>query len=335
MVPAGNGRSGLQRRPDQRVNGASPSSAGSTAWARPLSPASAMPIRGGWTAGARSWSAGSSTSGRLTRGDPASRKECGTVNVDPDLAAKTPAWPMNRCGGRRPGTGSRAAFRPAPGHRVGLRKRHAFTCCSPGPITSLALMPDPDGCLAHLGQQQHRRKLRRRNHAADLLLRPPCLRGGLPAVLPHHGACRAGASKPTITSFPACWDWCGARVYYNLLNWYRLLALLPGFLHQPAFHGTDDGGEGGHPRSGAGRGRVDVPRRRLARPVAYGKKHRRAVVESFRGLTESIPRFYERLNDVLKRYLLSRCGSSVPTNWLPITGCSKPAAHPLGCAAGE
>jgi pyruvate,water dikinase len=23
--------------------------------------------------------------------------------------------------------------------------------------------------------------------------------------------------------------WCAGRVYYNLLNWYRLLALLPGF----------------------------------------------------------------------------------------------------------
>ena len=33
------------------------------------------------------------------------------------------------------------------------------------------------------------------------------------------------------------------RVYYNLLSWYRVLALLPGFTLNRALHGADDGRE--------------------------------------------------------------------------------------------
>ncbi len=33
------------------------------------------------------------------------------------------------------------------------------------------------------------------------------------------------------------------RLYYNLLNWYRILALLPGYRFNRAVHGADDGRE--------------------------------------------------------------------------------------------
>ncbi len=54
------------------------------------------------------------------------------------------------------------------------------------------------------------------------------------------------------------------RVYYNLLNWYRLLALLPGYQFNRAFHGTDDGrAREPRPRTSAARCRRERPAHRL------------------------------------------------------------------------
>jgi hypothetical protein len=48
------------------------------------------------------------------------------------------------------------------------------------------------------------------------------------------------------------------RVYYNLLNWYRALALFPGVQGEPEVHGRDDGRLGG---AAAGDGRCGSRRR--------------------------------------------------------------------------
>ena len=78
------------------------------------------------------------------------------------------------------------------------------TCCRSRPITTLAGLADPDGRALHLGQQQHRRELRRRHHAADVLVRPARLRGGLPRVLPPPGRARRDGRGTRRRPFAAC-----------------------------------------------------------------------------------------------------------------------------------
>ena len=84
------------------------------------------------------------------------------------------------------------------------------------------------GRAADLGQQQHRRELRRHHDPADLLLRAPRLRRGLPPVLPDAGRA-ARSSTDNAPVFVRMLGLIRGRVYYNLLNWYRVLAMLPGY----------------------------------------------------------------------------------------------------------
>ena len=90
------------------------------------------------------------------------------------------------------------------------------------------------------------------------------------------------------------------RVYYNLLNWYRLLALLPGFEANRALHGADDG------RQGAA-ARFDRRRAGARRPGRPGMQDAFACVGSIFALVATslrrLPRrsasFYAGSNDAL------------------------------------
>ena len=167
--------------------------------------------------------------------------------------------------GRRAGASGRAALRAAAGHRVGDRGGQAL----PAPVAAdhvAARARRPRRRAQPLGQQQHRRELQRHHDAADVLLRPRRLRGGVPPVLPDHRRARAAHRRATSDVFRHMLGLVRGRVYYNLLNWYRLLALLPGFTANRAVHGADDGREGGAARRARGEARAGRPgATRLAR----------------------------------------------------------------------
>jgi phosphohistidine swiveling domain-containing protein len=165
------------------------------------------------------------------------------------------------------------------------------------PITSLAALPDPDGGL----------NIWDNSNIAESY-------GGVTTPLTFSFArhiyeevyrqfCRIMAVPPPAISaneriFPRMLGLVRGRVYYNLLNWYRLLAMLPGFASNRRFMEQMMGVKEGIPdeilseaiatcRVGPWRDRLN-----LARSMAG------LVYNHFR-LAASIDRFYDRLNRAL------------------------------------
>ena len=92
------------------------------------------------------------------------------------------------------------------------------------------------------------------------------------------------------------------RVYYNLINWYRVLAMLPGFALNRAHMETMMGVSEPLPEEIV-RTIVTKPQSFMARLGEYGRMARGAsllIIHAF-GLKRMIARFYQRLNDALDR----------------------------------
>ena len=132
--------------------------------------------------------------------------------------------PARRAAGRGMGAGG-SGGRPASGELILQTRTPPITTRAPSPV------PDPRAGrrAADVGQQQHRRELQRRHHAAHLQLCAGRVRGGLPPVLPPAGRAGRRRWRSTRRVFANMLGLVQGRVYYNLLNWYRALALLPGF----------------------------------------------------------------------------------------------------------
>jgi pyruvate,water dikinase len=167
------------------------------------------------------------------------------------------------------------------------------------PITSLAALPDPDGAL----------NIWDNSNIAESY-------GGVTTPLTFSFAlhiyeevyrqfCRIMAVPPeAITAneriFPRMLGLSRGRVYYNLLNWYRLLALLPGFTANRSFMEQMMGVKEPIPdevlADSLSRYRVGRWRDRLnlARSLA-------GLVHNLRTLPASSERFYRRLNGALSQ----------------------------------
>lgn len=165
------------------------------------------------------------------------------------------------------------------------------------PITSLAAFPDPDGCL----------NIWDNSNIAESY-------GGVTTPLTFSFArhiyeevyrqfCRIMAvPDEAITAnervFPRMLGLIRGRVYYNLLNWYRLLALFPGFSTNRRFMEQMMGVKEGIPENilseAVATYRVTAwqDRLNLVRSMA-------GLVKNLLGLRSSIPRFYQRLNTAL------------------------------------
>jgi pyruvate,water dikinase len=98
--------------------------------------------------------------------------------------------------------------------------------------------------------------------------------------------------------FPRMLGLIRGRVYYNLLNWYRLLAMLPGFQMNRGFMEQMMGVKEGLPESIA----ADLSRatwRDRLRDGLHLARSFGAIVRRYFGLQSSIRRFYVRLADAL------------------------------------
>jgi phosphohistidine swiveling domain-containing protein len=165
------------------------------------------------------------------------------------------------------------------------------------PITSLATLPDPDGAYA----------LWDNSNIAESY-------GGVTTPLTYSFARRAyeavyrqlcrlmGVPETTIAAhddaFRRMIGLIRGRIYYNLLSWYELLALAPGFASNRAFMEQMMGVREGLPESIAAcvaattwRGRL-ADRYRLARTIA-------GLVLGYRRLPHSIQAFYARVERAL------------------------------------
>lgn len=165
------------------------------------------------------------------------------------------------------------------------------------PITSLAALPDPDGALniwdnsniaESYGGVTTPLTFSFARHIYEEVYRQFCR---IMAV-PHE----AIAANERI--FPRMLGLVRGRVYYNLLNWYRLLALLPGFSTNRRFMEQMMGVKEGIPEEildeAVATYRVAPWRDRLNLIGSVV-----GLVMNLRGLNNSIPRFYDRLNTVL------------------------------------
>lgn len=165
------------------------------------------------------------------------------------------------------------------------------------PITSLTALPDPDGSLniwdnsniaESYGGVTTPLTFSFARHIYEEVYRQFCRIMAVPD--------EALAANERI--FPRMLGLVRGRVYYNLLNWYRLLALLPGFSTNRRFMEQMMGVKEG------------IPENILAEVVAtYRVTPWRdrlnligsviGLIRNLRGLGSSIPRFYERLNTAL------------------------------------
>lgn len=165
------------------------------------------------------------------------------------------------------------------------------------PITSLAALPDQDGGLniwdnsniaESYGGVTTPLTFSFARHIYEEVYRQFCR---IMAV-PHE----AIAANERV--FPRMLGLVRGRVYYNLLNWYRLLALLPGFSTNRRFMEQMMGVKEGIPEEilneAVATYRVAAWRDRLTLVGSVA-----GLVKNLRGLNSSIPRFYDRLNTAL------------------------------------
>jgi pyruvate,water dikinase len=165
------------------------------------------------------------------------------------------------------------------------------------PITSLAALPDPDGCLniwdnsniaESYGGVTTPLTFSFARHIYEEVYRQFCRIMAVPAAA-------IAANEPI---FPRMLGLVRGRVYYNLLNWYRLLAMLPGFSTNRRFMEQMMGVKEGIPEEilteAVATYRVAPWRDRLNLLASVV-----GLVRNLRGLRESIPRFYQRLDTAL------------------------------------
>lgn len=165
------------------------------------------------------------------------------------------------------------------------------------PITSLAPLPDPDGGLniwdnsniaESYGGVTTPLTFSFARHIYEEVYRQFCRIMAVPAA----------AISANESIFPRMLGLVRGRVYYNLLNWYRLLALLPGFSTNRRFMEQMMGVKDGIPEAiineAVATYRVAPWRDRLNLVRSLS-----GLVRNLRGLKNSIPRFYERLNTAL------------------------------------
>ena len=165
------------------------------------------------------------------------------------------------------------------------------------PITSLATLPDPDGGLniwdnsniaESYGGVTTPLTFSFARHIYEEVYRQFCRIMAVPD--------EAIAVNERV--FPRMLGLVRGRVYYNLLNWYRLLALFPGFSTNRRFMEQMMGVKEGIPEEilseavAAYRVKAWQDRLNLVRSMA-------GLVKNLRGLRSSIPRFYQRLNTAL------------------------------------
>lgn len=165
------------------------------------------------------------------------------------------------------------------------------------PITSLTAFPDPDGCLniwdnsniaESYGGVTTPLTFSFARHIYEEVYRQFCRIMSVPAA--------AIAANEHI--FPRMLGLVRGRVYYNLLNWYRLLALFPGFSTNRRFMEQMMGVKDGMPEAvideSVATYRVSPWRDRLNQIGSLC-----GLVRNLWGLKVSIPRFYKRLNTAL------------------------------------
>jgi len=165
------------------------------------------------------------------------------------------------------------------------------------PITSLAALPDPDGGLniwdnsniaESYGGITTPLTFSFARHIYEEVYRQFCRIMAVPNA----------ALRANERIFPRMLGMVRGRIYYNLLNWYRLLALLPGFSTNRRFMEQMMGVKEGIPdailEGSVATYRVAPWRDRLNLVGSLI-----GLVHNLRGLKTSIPRFYERLNRAL------------------------------------
>lgn len=165
------------------------------------------------------------------------------------------------------------------------------------PITSLAALPDPDGGLniwdnsniaESYGGVTTPLTFSFARHIYEEVYRQFCSIMAVPAA----------AITANERIFPRMLGMVRGRIYYNLLNWYRLLALLPGFSSNRRFMEQMMGVKEGIPDEILAGAVATCPvtpwRDRLN---LLGSLI--GLVHNLRGLKTSIPRFYHRLNTAL------------------------------------
>ncbi|OGW40399.1 MAG: phosphoenolpyruvate synthase [Nitrospirae bacterium GWC2_56_14] len=165
------------------------------------------------------------------------------------------------------------------------------------PITSLTVLPDPDGGLniwdnsniaESYGGVTTPLTFSFARHIYEEVYRQFCRIMAVPT--------EAIAANERI--FPRMLGLVRGRVYYNLLNWYRLLALLPGFSTNRRFMEQMMGVKDGIPEAiiteAVANYRVASWQDRLNLIRSFS-----GLVRNLRGLKKSIPQFYERLNTAL------------------------------------
>ena len=165
------------------------------------------------------------------------------------------------------------------------------------PITSLALLPDPDGGLniwdnsniaESYGGITTPLTFSFARHIYEEVYRQFCRIMAVPAA----------AIQASERIFPRMLGLVRGRIYYNLLNWYRLLALFPGFSSNRRFMEQMMGVKEGIPdeilASSLATCRVTLWRDRLNLLASLV-----GLLRNLAGLKESIPRFYARLNTAL------------------------------------
>jgi pyruvate,water dikinase len=165
------------------------------------------------------------------------------------------------------------------------------------PITSLAALPDPDGALniwdnsniaESYGGVTTPLTFSFARHIYEEVYRQFCRIMAVPA--------KTIAANERI--FPRMLGLVRGRVYYNLLNWYRLLALLPGFTTNRRFMEQMMGVKDGIPEAilaeALATGRVSGMRDRWNLTRSVG-----GLIFNQLGMRKNIGRFYKRLDRAL------------------------------------
>jgi phosphohistidine swiveling domain-containing protein len=165
------------------------------------------------------------------------------------------------------------------------------------PVTSLAQMPDPDGQYALWDNSNIAESYNGvttpltfsfARFAYEQVYRQMCRVLGVPeAVIQLHD-----------DTFRHMIGLIQGRVYYNLLNWYRLLSLMPGFTSNPKFMEQMMGVKEGLPEglvAGSGQSTWDERLKdRLRLLTTLG-----ALLTSYRRLPRDIQRFFQRVDQAL------------------------------------
>jgi hypothetical protein len=133
------------------------------------------------------------------------------------------------------------------------------------PITTPLLPePNPDDTLTIYDNSNIVESYPGHGQPPDLFLRALCLHACLPWPSSPCSGCQRKTIEANSAVFGNMLGRVDGRVYYNLVNWYRALALLPGFSLNRSLHGNDDGRLRTDAGGGDGSDRPTARRRGLA-----------------------------------------------------------------------